>query len=149
MTLSWMQFSFPLLKRSIRIEDLLKENSHWSQVFLNTNREVWIAEGQNRWSRWPRDLRHELFSLARTLGSWVRNLLKSWMSVCAFILCLCFSVCRRRPCDGLISRPRSPTVCVKMIMELKKRLGSKNDYRATDEWKWMKEGQDLWTWLIE
>jgi hypothetical protein len=29
------------------------------------------------------------------------------MSVCAFILCLCC------PCDELIPRPRSPTICVK------------------------------------
>jgi hypothetical protein len=48
-----------------------------------------------RQSQWPRGLRHELSSLARTLGSWVRFPLKSWMSVlCAFILCLCCSVCR-------------------------------------------------------
>jgi hypothetical protein len=46
-------------------------------------------------SKWPRYLRNELSSLARTLGSWVRNPLKAWTSVlCAFNLCLCFSVCR-------------------------------------------------------
>jgi hypothetical protein len=27
-------------------------------------------------------------------------------------LCLCYSVCRLWPCDGLITRPRSPTTCV-------------------------------------
>jgi hypothetical protein len=32
---------------------------------------------------------------------------------CAFILCLCCPVCRQRPCDGLITRPISPTICVK------------------------------------
>jgi hypothetical protein len=32
--------------------------------------------------------------------------------LCAFILCLCCSVCRYRPCDGLIPRPRSPADCV-------------------------------------
>jgi hypothetical protein len=38
---------------------------------------------------------HELSSLARTLGSWVRIPLKTWMSVMfALILCLCCSVCR-------------------------------------------------------
>jgi hypothetical protein len=47
----------------------------------------------------------------RTLGSWVRIPLKVWMSVYTFILCLCCRVCRYRPCDGLITRPRSPTVC--------------------------------------
>jgi hypothetical protein len=38
-------------------------------------------------SQWPCGLRHELFSLARTLGSWVWISLKAWMSVlCEFIL---------------------------------------------------------------
>jgi hypothetical protein len=37
--------------------------------------------------QWPRSLRLEMPSLARTLGSWVRIPLKAWMSV--FILCLC------------------------------------------------------------
>jgi hypothetical protein len=32
--------------------------------------------------------------------------------LCVFILCLCCSVCRHRPCDELIPRPRSPTNCV-------------------------------------
>jgi hypothetical protein len=32
--------------------------------------------------------------------------------LCAFILCLCCSVCRQRPCDWLITRSRSPTDCV-------------------------------------
>jgi hypothetical protein len=36
-------------------------------------------------SQWPRGLRHELSSLARTLGSWVRIPLKARMSV----LCVC------------------------------------------------------------
>jgi hypothetical protein len=75
-------------------------------------------------SRWPRGLRHELSSVAWTLGSWVRILLKAWMSVCAFILCLCWPVCRYRPCDGLITRPRSPTVCVK------KDYGTEKEARA-------------------
>jgi hypothetical protein len=42
----------------------------------------------------PIALRHELSSLARTLGSWVRILLKAQMSVCTFVLCLCCPVCR-------------------------------------------------------
>jgi hypothetical protein len=46
-------------------------------------------------SRWPRGLRHELSSLARTLRSWVLIPLKIWMSVlCAYFLCLCCSVRR-------------------------------------------------------
>jgi hypothetical protein len=35
-------------------------------------------------SRWPRGLSHVLSSLARTLGSWLRIPLKSWMSVCVY-----------------------------------------------------------------
>jgi hypothetical protein len=38
-------------------------------------------------SQWPRGLGHEMSSLARTLGSWVRIPLKAWMSL--FSLCLC------------------------------------------------------------
>jgi hypothetical protein len=62
----------------------------------------------------PRGLRHELPSLARTLGPWVRIPLEAWMSVlCAFILCLFSPVCRQRSYDGLLPRPRCPTDCVK------------------------------------
>jgi hypothetical protein len=43
-------------------------------------------------SQWPRGPNHELFSLAWTLGSWVRIPLKAWMSVFAFILCMCCAV---------------------------------------------------------
>jgi hypothetical protein len=44
-----------------------------------------------------------------TLVSWVRIRIKAWMSVS---LDLC-SVCRQRPCDRLISRPRSPNrLCI-------------------------------------
>jgi hypothetical protein len=45
-------------------------------------------------SQFPRGLRHKLSSLARTLESWVRILLKTWMSVCAYILYLCCPMCR-------------------------------------------------------
>jgi hypothetical protein len=44
------------------------------------------------------------------------------MSVCAFILGLGCPVRRWRPSDGLIIRPRSPTVCVK-----------KTDYETVEE----------------
>jgi hypothetical protein len=44
-------------------------------------------------SQWPRGLRHELSSLARTLGSWARILFKAWMSVlCVFIVFVLFCV---------------------------------------------------------
>jgi hypothetical protein len=45
-------------------------------------------------SRWPHGVKHEPSSPARTLGSWVLIPLKTWMSVCAFLLCLCCPVCR-------------------------------------------------------
>jgi hypothetical protein len=35
-------------------------------------------------SQWPRNLRHELSSSARTLGTWVRIPLKAWMSGCVY-----------------------------------------------------------------
>jgi hypothetical protein len=44
--------------------------------------------------QWPRGLRHDLSSLVRTLGLWVRIPFKAWMSVFTFILCLCYPVCR-------------------------------------------------------
>jgi hypothetical protein len=46
----------------------------------------------NSRSQWPRGLRHELSSLARTLGSWVRIPLKAWMSVCLYSVCMLFCV---------------------------------------------------------
>jgi hypothetical protein len=39
--------------------------------------------------------------------------------VYVFILCLCFPVFKLRPCDKLITRPRSPTDC-KIIKNEKK-----------------------------
>jgi hypothetical protein len=45
-------------------------------------------------SQQPRDLRHELFSLARTLGSWVRIPLRAWMfGVCMCLLYVCVFLC--------------------------------------------------------
>jgi hypothetical protein len=35
-------------------------------------------------SQWPRGLRHEKSSLARTLGSWVQTPHKAWMFVCVY-----------------------------------------------------------------
>jgi hypothetical protein len=62
-------------------------------------------------SQWPSGLRHELSSLALTLGLGFRIPLKTWMSVCVY------SVCRKRPCDALIPRPRIPTErCVGLML---------------------------------
>jgi hypothetical protein len=38
---------------------------------------------------------------------------------CVFILCLCCPVFKQRPCDGPITRPRSPTDCVNPKKKLK------------------------------
>jgi hypothetical protein len=38
-------------------------------------------------SQWPRGRRHELYSPARTLGSWVRIPHEVWMSVCIYSSC--------------------------------------------------------------
>jgi hypothetical protein len=70
-----------------------------------TNYEGYILKG--RW-QWQRGLKHEPSSGSLTLGSWIRILLKAWIFVCAFILCLCCPVYRYLPCDGLITRPVSP-----------------------------------------
>jgi hypothetical protein len=50
----------------------------------------------------------------RPLKHWDRGF-ESYLShgcLCGFILCLCCSVCRQRPCDGLIPRSKSPNDCV-------------------------------------
>jgi hypothetical protein len=43
-------------------------------------------------SQWPHGLRHELSSLARTLGSWVRISLEAWISVCIYSVCVVLCV---------------------------------------------------------
>jgi hypothetical protein len=54
-------------------------------------------------TRWPRGLRHEPSSLARSLRSWVRIPLEEWISVYAFMLCLCYSVATGwSPVQGVI-----------------------------------------------
>jgi hypothetical protein len=52
--------------------------------------------------------------------------------VCVYSVFVLSCVCSYRPCDGLISRPRSPTACVKKITELKKRS-------IIDEFLWIYE----------
>jgi hypothetical protein len=49
-------------------------------------------------SQWPRGLRHELSSLARTLGSWVRIQLKAWMSVLVYSVFVMFCMKIAAPC---------------------------------------------------
>jgi hypothetical protein len=42
--------------------------------------------------QWPRGLRYELSSLARTLRSWVRIPLNTWISVCVYSVFVLFCV---------------------------------------------------------
>jgi hypothetical protein len=58
-------------------------------------------------------------SFARKPRSWVPITHKARMFwyVYVFILCLCCPVFRQRPCDELITRPRSPTVCKSKVKE--------------------------------
>jgi hypothetical protein len=48
-------------------------------------------------------------SPAQKLGSWVRIPFKEWMFVC-----ITFVLCKFQPWDWLISRPRSPTDCLRL-----------------------------------
>jgi hypothetical protein len=50
-------------------------------------------------TEWPRGLRHELSSLARTMGSWVRTPGKAWMFVCVHLFCVCGQVAALRRAD--------------------------------------------------
>jgi hypothetical protein len=52
-------------------------------------RDVNVVEGR---SQWPRSLRHELSSLAQTLGLWVRIPLKAWMFIYVYSVFLLFCV---------------------------------------------------------
>jgi hypothetical protein len=64
------------------------------RVAVYTYRPITVAARSKAWtvfarsdanrSQWPRGLRHELPSSARTLGSWVPIPLKAWMSVCVY-----------------------------------------------------------------
>jgi hypothetical protein len=55
------------------------------------------------------------------------------MYVCAFILRLCCPVCKQRPCDGLITRPRSPTDCLKRDYETEEETRPQQRTVVTDE----------------
>jgi hypothetical protein len=45
-------------------------------------------------TQWPRGLRHELSSLARPLGSWVRIPLRAWMfGLCMRLFCVFVVLC--------------------------------------------------------
>jgi hypothetical protein len=57
---------------------------HYSVNSSPTTRKLVSPRTEPNRSQWPRGLRHELSSPARTLGSWVRISLEAWMSVCVY-----------------------------------------------------------------
>jgi hypothetical protein len=73
------------------------------------------------------------------LGSWVRIPLKAWMFVRVFLCCVV--LCRYRPCDGLITRPRSPAICLNSSRNLLyvRRPRSFKDYRARGKKTYLKQ----------
>jgi hypothetical protein len=84
-------------------------------------------------ARWPRGLRYELSSPARTLGSWVRIPLEAWMSVCIYsVFVFCYV------CSGLKtgwSHVRRAIRTVYRITKLKKATrAQQKGSRAIDEW---------------
>jgi hypothetical protein len=71
-----LKFSPTLL--SIRNYEFFLRENIGVLVMIFTISSDYFPEGR---SQWLRDLRQELSSLARTLGSWVRIPLEAWMSV--------------------------------------------------------------------
>jgi hypothetical protein len=75
---------------------------------------------QNRSQR-SRGLRHELSSLARTLGSLVRILLKAWMFVFVRLFCVCAVLCLGSDLATCWSPVQGVLPTVYRIKKLKKR----------------------------
>jgi hypothetical protein len=104
-------------REDIRTLEHFCKYSYGQEFHLSTNHSAltWLMSC-NSWSQQPHGLRQELCSLARTLGSWIWIPPKAWMfGVYAFILCLCCPAFRERPCDRLITHPKSPTICEKWL----------------------------------
>jgi hypothetical protein len=69
--------SLPLFQLSFMIKLNIPVN-YWWTLFKHNHRQV------HRPSQWPRGLRHELSTPAKTLGSWVRIPLEAWLFVCIY-----------------------------------------------------------------
>jgi hypothetical protein len=83
-------------------------------------------------SQWPRDIRHEMFSSARTLGTWVRIPLKG-MGICLLLFCVCVVLCVGSSLALGWSPVQRVLPTVYRIKKLKKRPGSnKKDCRDLD-----------------
>jgi hypothetical protein len=121
-------FNYPIHAHCTKYIDLLMlKRFAWSVM------SVWVCVHRNRYC---------LSAFARSNAGIVGSIaLKAWMSGCAFILCLCCPVCRSRPCDGLITRPRCPAVCVKKVTKLKKKPGTN---KALSSHWWMKMHTVAW-----
>jgi hypothetical protein len=63
------------------------------------------------------------------------------MDICVLSFCICAIL----PCDGLITRPRSPTVCVIKSIKVKKRPGPNKGLES--HW-WRNEGMNEWMYEI-
>jgi hypothetical protein len=53
-------------------------------LLTEKSRQIKIITTTQCRSQWPRGLRHEMFSLGRTLEPWVRIPLEAWMYVCFY-----------------------------------------------------------------
>jgi hypothetical protein len=80
-------------------------------------------------------------SIAGIMGS---NPTQRHECLCTFSLCLYCFVCRQRPSDGLITRPRSANVCVRKDDETEEEARAQQ--RAVVPL--MKELMDLWEWKV-
>jgi hypothetical protein len=75
-------------------------------------------------SQWPRGERHELSSLSRKLGSWVRIPHKAWMfGVCMCLFCVCVFLCLGKGLATSWSLVQGVLPSVKMIMNWKRGQG--------------------------
>jgi hypothetical protein len=79
-------------------------------------------------SWWPRCLRHEPSSPARTLRSWVRIPLKAWMLVCVYFVCVALCTGRGLASDWSPVQGVLPTVY--RIKKLKRGQGPRKGCRA-------------------
>jgi hypothetical protein len=92
--------------------------------------------GRSR-SQWPRVLGHELSSLARPLGSWVRISLRVWMfRVCMRLFCAYVALCYVAALRWADHSSNEPDRLWKIIKELNKRPGPWIGGRSHWEKKW-------------
>jgi hypothetical protein len=62
------------VSRTATLPPILCKCETWSVTLIE---KFWWGLCEHSWSQWPRGIRHELSSLAQTLESWVRILLKA------------------------------------------------------------------------